>query len=129
MKNVPFLIIAVILVGIIGCSMVLTVKGQSTGAGVNADKEAYYRQMEEQLLQETKTYLSDRGFVNSGVTLNRIVDANGKREYTFTIHHSRIDKMDGAEKYDLQTELLERGVAAEKEAFAECSFRYEFLIL
>lgn len=129
MKNVPFLITTVILVGIIAFSVAITAKGQGSEAGANAEAEAYYRQMEEQLLDDIKAYLSELGFTNSGVTLNRIVDASENREYTFTIHHSRIDKMDAASRHDLQTTLSQNNPVADMDAFAECTFHYKFLLL
>ena len=33
------------------------------------------------------SFLEERGFRNSGVTLTRVVDSEGNRSYTFPIHH------------------------------------------
>ncbi len=128
MKNTTFAIITAILVCIIAFCIAGTVKGQESGT--NAEMEAYYRELEGQLLEDMKAYLSQEGFYNSGVTLNRIVDAEGNREYTFTIHHSRIDKMSDADRHNLAFELSTRKVSAlSTDVFANCTFHYDFLIL
>lgn len=128
MKNTTFAIVTVLLVCIIAFCIAGTVKGQEPGP--NAEMEAWYREVEGQLLDDTKAYLSQEGFCNCGVTLNRIVDADGNREYTFTIHHSRIDKMSDADRHDLMLDLSTREDSALKaDAFANCTFHYDFLIL
>lgn len=128
MKNSTFAIITTLLVCIIAFCIVGTVKGQE--ADSNAETEAFYRELEGQILDDVRAYLTQEGFYNSGVTLNRIVDAEGKREYTFTIHHSRIDKMSDAERRDLALELSTRESAVlEADIFTNCSFCYDFLVL
>lgn len=128
MKNTTFIFITAILVAIIAFCIAGTVEGQESGAG--AAEEAFYKEQEAQLLQDTKAYLRELGFANSGVTLNRIVDAEGKREYTFTIHHSRIDKMDAADRNDLAGQLADREVSIlDAEGAEKCIIHYDFLIL
>ena len=128
MKNTTFAIVTALLVCIIAFCVAGTVKGQEPGA--NAEMETYYRAVEGQLLDDTKAYLSQEGFRNCGVTLNRTVDADGNREYTFTIHHSRIDKMSDAERHDLALDLASREVSVLcTDAFANCTIQYDFLIL
>lgn len=128
MKNTTFIIITAILVTIIAFCIAGTVEGQESGA--SAAEEAFYKEQEAQLLQDTKAYLRELGFANSGVTLNRVVDAEGKREYTFTIHHSRIDKMDAAGRKGLAQQLADREVSIlDAEAVGKCSIHYDFLIL
>ncbi len=128
MKNTTFIIITSLLVCIIGFCVAITVEGQESGQ--NTELEAYYREMEEKLLDDTKSYLTKLGFSNSGVTLNRIIDAEGKREYTFTIHHSRIDKMDDAARHNLTTQLSNREVSVfDENTSVKCIIYYEYLIL
>lgn len=128
MKNTTFIIITAILVAIIAFCIAGTVEGQENGA--SAAEEAFYKEQEAQLLQDTKAYLHELGFANSGVTLNRIVDAEGKREYTFTIHHSRIDKMDEAGRNGLAQQLAAREVTIlDVETAGKCSIQYDFFIL
>ena len=127
MKNTTFDMITALLVCIIAFCIAGTVKGQE--AGGNMEMESYYREQEVQLLADMKAYLSQEGFYNSGVTLNRVVDADGNREYTFTIHHSRIDKMSEADRHDLASGLSNRKLSDKnKDVFTNCTFQYNFLI-
>jgi len=128
MKNTTFIITTAILVAIIAFCIAGTVEGQEPGA--SAAEEAFYKEQEAQLLQDTKACLKELGYVNSGVTLNRIVDAEGKREYTFTIHHSRIDKMDAAGRNGLAQQLSDREVSIlDADGAAKYVIHYDFLIL
>lgn len=127
-ENIAFTLVTAFLVCFIVFCVAGTVKGQETGS--NAELEAYYKELENRLLEDTKTYLTEEGFHNSGVTLNRIVDSDGKREYTFTIHHNRIDRMSEAERQKLASKLTTRKVAVLKDdTLANCTFRYDFFIM
>ncbi|MCM1217749.1 MAG: hypothetical protein NC331_02285 [Lachnospiraceae bacterium] len=68
--------------------------------------ELYYRERERQLVEETKEYLRSQGYGNSGVMLTRVVDADGSREYTLNIHHSRITAL-SKENQDLLADGLQ----------------------
>lgn len=52
--------------------------------------ENYYRERERQLVEDAREYLRQQGYENSGVMLTRVVDADGSRDYTLSIHHGRI---------------------------------------
>lgn len=88
-----------------------------------AEPEGYYREREQRLVRETRQELERQGFLNSGVTLTRVVEEDGKRIYTVTVHHRDIDRMEAAEREALARELAV--LAFEDE---NSSFRYEFLI-
>jgi len=95
-------------------------------SGSNKDQqqlELYYRQQEQQLVQDTRNYLNQSGFQNRGVTLTRVVEENGMREYTITVHHDKIHRMDEKEKSTLKAEL-----AALVFMEDNCNFSHEFLI-
>lgn len=64
-------------------------------------EEKYYDELEEAYLQELKLFLAEEGYKNSGVTMTRMVDKDGVRSYTVTIHHKLIDKMSEGEKREL----------------------------
>ncbi len=87
------------------------------------EMEGYYREKEKTLVQDVKDFLDGEGFVHSGVMLTRVVDTDGSRVYTLTVHHGKIDKM----CQENRTMLMERleGIVFEDE---DCSFRHEFLI-
>lgn len=86
------------------------------------DLENHYMTLERQLVQDTRDYLELRGFSHSGVMLNRVVDADGSREYTVTIHHRAIDRMPEQERMELAAALGELAFELE-----DGSFEYEFL--
>lgn len=128
MKNTVFMCLTVLLTGFILFCTVMTVQGREMGQ--NTETEAYYRSVESRLLEEIRIYLTEQGFKNSGVTLKRIVDEDGSREYRFTIHHSRIDYMSGEERNQLNRVLKDKGESILKEHDLEEYFiGYEFLIL
>lgn len=70
-----------------------------------AELEGYYLEKEAQLVKDTKAYLNGHGFDNGGVMLTRVVDADGSRTYTVTIHHKRIGRMDETGRERLAREL------------------------
>ena len=85
--------------------------------------EGYYREKEESLVDAVKEFLNKEGFLYSGVMLTRVIAADGSREYTLTIHHGKIDRLDEENRLLLMKEL-------EKMVFedADCTLRHEFLI-
>lgn len=85
--------------------------------------EAYYLEKENDLKQEIRDFLNVNGFTNSGVMLTRVVDADGAREYTITMHHGKLKRLTDAERESLVGDLEELSFDDEK-----CSFSYEFLL-
>lgn len=69
------------------------------------EMENYYREKEKELVSEARAFLSEGGFDNSGIMLTHIVEADGSRIYTLTIHHGEIDRMSGEERQQLLAEL------------------------
>ena len=85
--------------------------------------EAYYSIKENALVESVREFLNREGYTNSGVMLTRVVEADGSREYTLTVHHGKIDNMCEADRELLMGEL-------EKIVFEDesSSFSHEFLI-
>ncbi len=69
--------------------------------------EHYDRERERQMVEDVREYLRQRGYGNSGVMLTRVMDADGSREYTLSIHHSRITALGEEERERLAEELQE----------------------
>lgn len=86
------------------------------------EMEQYYREREEQLVHEVRTYLNEAGYKNSGVMLTRVVTADGWREYTISVHHDKINKMDMEKKEELRKQLSGFRFSA-----GNCFFYHEFL--
>lgn len=125
-KEVSFAIFTVALVCVIAFLAVRTVQGQEDPQRIA--KEMWYIERETELLADTREYLSDAGFRNSGVTLSRTVGAEGNRSYTFTIHHRRIDCMDEAGRQALREELSVLTEPFVKMAQEDsCTFEYRYL--
>lgn len=90
-----------------------------------SDKELenYYQAKEHELVKETRSYLNQEGFRNSGVTLTKVINEDGCREYTVTVHHEKIDKMDNQSRENLREELATLVFATDN-----CYFSHEFLV-
>lgn len=65
------------------------------------EKEYYYLEREERLLKDTRDFLNDRGFSNSGVMVERVVEESGNRLYTVFVHHKDINQLPEEEKEEL----------------------------
>ena len=89
-KIVAFFVLAVLVLWSI-CS----IKANAAERAEN-DKTAYQLQ-EVQLKSEISACLEELGYSNSGITMTKVMDADGGREYTVLVHH-----------YDLDTENLEK---------------------
>ncbi len=88
-----------------------------------AQLERDYRERESRMVREIREYLSEQGFQNSGVALTRVVEENGRREYTVTVHHREIDRMTGEEREELARRLSAIGFEDENSSFC-----HEFLL-
>ena len=119
-SNITFVFVTVLFVMISAFCMSQTVTGKEDAEA--KEQEAFYREQENKLLADTRAFLNQEGYYNSGVTLTRVVDSDGSREYTITIHHSRIDRMDDFEKQELKNALEELVFVSKG-----CSFCHTFL--
>lgn len=119
-SNIAFYVTTVVLILIIVLCVGNTVKSESSAETQRIEN----RCRERELLSYMRGYLNDNGFRNSGVTLTYVADADGSLEYTFTIHHKKIDGMDEAERKALTAELANSGIAAGTE-----TIHYEYLLM
>ncbi len=63
-----------------------------------------YQLQEKQFLNKVRTTLETNGYENSGITLTKIMDTNGNREYTVLIHNADID-LDSQEEVSVYNSL------------------------
>ena len=70
-----------------------------------------------------KQYLNENGYRNSGVTLTYALEEDGSPDYTFTIHHKKINSMSETERGALSAEL-----ARACKAGGNYSVSYEYLL-
>jgi len=118
--NLSFVMLTMCLVFVSALCITKTVQSQSNAEQV--EMEQYYRVQEEQLVDGVKAYLNEEGFRNSGVMLTRVVAADGMREYTITVHHDKISKMDAVKKEELRIQLSGFYFPVDN-----CIFYHEFL--
>lgn len=113
---------------VIGLSMVIigmttmTVRSQSRLE--QAQIERYYREQENEMVRQVRTFLNENGFDDSGVSLTRVVNEDGSREYTLTVHHRKITALSDEGREELKKELAECNFEGEN-----CSFNQEFLVM
>lgn len=119
--TVAFLAVTVFLVLITAFCITGTVNGQRKLEGYEQD--VLYRAQENCMVQEVRDYLEQEGYKNSGVMLTRVLEADGSREYTLTVHHGRIEALSIEDREKLQRELEAFDFTADN-----CSFRHEFLV-
>lgn len=102
-SNITFYVTTVMLILIIVLCVDGTVKSESRSETQRIEN----RVQEQQLLTQMKQYLNENGYRNSGVTLTCMTDEDGRCDYTFTIHHKKIDAMSEEERESFTSELLQ----------------------
>lgn len=112
---VTVLLILIIAFGICGTAF-CQVRGR------NQEKEEYYRGLEQEYVEEIRGLLEEKGYCNSGVTMNRVLQEDGSRQYFVTIHHRRIMKLDANQRKELLSECRAIEFPVEN-----CNFCHEFL--
>ena len=119
-REVFFVMATVFLILISALCITLTVMGKSSLA--QEEKDAYYRQKEQQLVKEVRTYLDESGYHNSGVMLTHVTYGDGSREYTVTVHHAGINELGSEERENLAKQLQDFDFQDES-----CTFNHEFM--
>lgn len=123
MRILKSMIVTVIISAIFILTAAFSISGtvQSQSRHAAEAEEEYYKEMEEIYVGEIRAFLEEAGYRNSGIMMTRIIDEEGERCYTVTIHHDKLDKLSDAEK----KELLD---ACSRIAFpdGECGFCHKF---
>lgn len=121
MKNTGrFLLVTTALVMVIALSITGTVMSHD-GRDLKI-QEKYYKEMEQEYVQQIRWFLTDSGYENSGVMLTHVVNEDGSREYTVTIHNEKITALSEKEKEALGESVLKLAFDA-----PDCNFCQEFL--
>lgn len=118
-SNIAFYSITAVLILIIVLCIGATVKSESR----DETRRMENRVQEQQLRNDLRQYLNENGYRNSGVTLTYAVEEDGSPDYTFTIHHKKINGMSETEREALSTEL-----AQACNADGDYSVSYEYLL-
>lgn len=120
-KNLSFIVVTIMLILTSIFFISKTVQGREDIETV--EKERYFRVLEQEYVEEIRTYLNEQGYTNSGVSLTRVVDEEGGREYSIVLHHKYLQKLSAEEKEALFASIQEM-------AFDEdgCNFRINLLM-
>lgn len=118
MSERRFVIITILLVLVILFCMKSTVI--SKGNGEHAQENHYYLGLEQEYVRNAKIFLNEQGFENCGVTMTRVTNQDGTREYTVQIHHRKLERMAEEDKTVLRNSLSQT-------EFGEntCTFLYD----
>ena len=100
-SNVAFYSTTAVLILIIVLCIGATVKSESRDETQRMEN----RIQEQQLMSDMKQYLNENGYRNSGVTLTYALEEDGSPDYTFTIHHKKMQH----HKFVRRCESLPRG--------------------
>ena len=117
MKKIGLLAAAVL---VLGLAIGISAKAASFQEDNIELNEKQYAIMEEQYINEAKIILLEKGCKNAGITLTYVTDVQGNREYTVTVHHTKLEKMKNQELELLKSRLRESG---EKILLAEVSMK------
>lgn len=110
-RNITFIMATVLLILISTFFITKTVQGQSDKE--LAAREGYYQALEQEYVNEIRAYLNEQGFLNSGVTLTRVVDEQGGRDYQVTLHHKYLERLSEEERQAVFEEIAEMAFKAD----------------
>lgn len=77
---------------------------------------------EKEFVDNVKITLNDMGFENAGISLTKEVNEKGGLDYTISIHHRRIDKMDEYQRDELSDIIIGDGIKVNN-----CSVTAEYI--
>ena len=120
MKRYRFYMLTVMLILVLFSFATMKVKGQGE-VDFAADRELY-EQLEDDYTEYLKDMLENKGYRNAGITMTKVYQPDGKREYTVQIHHKRINQLSDGERILLLNELSAVSFGGEK-----CSVLHKFL--
>lgn len=103
MRKSGFLL-TMVLVLILGVTMTVKVSAAEHEAKNRKDRSL----LEGEYLEEVQQILLEKGCKNAGVTLTYVTDTEGDLEYTLTIHHVKLEKMENCEYTLLKARIEEK---------------------
>lgn len=120
MNRYRFYFISLVVVVILFSIATMRVNGQ--GEHDIAMEREFYEELEDAYVLRLWEMLGNKGYSNAGITMTKIYQTDGSREYTVQIHHKRIDGLSEGEKILLMNEL-----AAVCFGDEQCSILHKFL--
>lgn len=121
MKGYRFYIVSVFVV--VAMFLAVTIKVNGQGEQAIALEREFYEELEDTYIGRLQDILSAKGYRNAGLTMTKVYQEDGSREYTVQIHHKRIDRLSEGERILLLNEL-------EAISFGDpqCNILHKFLI-
>ncbi len=109
------IVISVLLMLVTAFCISETVVSRNKGGSVmdRAMKNQYYADAEQEYVKALKELLTERGYGNSGVMMNYVVDGEGIRSYTVAVHHRRLGRLSNGARQELKEECREIVFSAE----------------
>ena len=106
MKKMAMVMVAAVIL-VMGISMtVKAANGKETTVAISNEE---YKKMEQEYKKEVQLILLEKGCKDAGITLTYVTDADCNREYTITVHHGKLEKMQAQEMALMQDRVLETG--------------------
>lgn len=90
------------------------------------EQELYYRSVEASYLSEVREWLNGNGYENCGVTMTKVIEEDGSREYTLWIHHYKISNLEEGEQAALKNELAKMDNPMQEVMENTCCIQYYF---
>lgn len=120
-KQISFTIILTMIL-VVSIALCISVTAITQAKNDHRAETEYYRDMEQEYVQKLRSFLGENGYSNSGVTMTEVVEADGSRNYTVTIHHQKINNLSAEAKAKLLT-------SCEALEFVDgtCSISHKFL--
>ncbi|MBD5545608.1 MAG: hypothetical protein HDR01_15530 [Lachnospiraceae bacterium] len=120
MKQKQLILMTAVLALVIVFSVAGTVYSKEADAyGLN---DSCLKEQERECLKQIKAVLQNYDCINSGITMTKVIDRKGNRQYRVRLHHKRIGDMDLAKKETLRRDLENIGFSQEN-----FTVSYEFL--
>lgn len=104
---------------IIFCISGTVVSQSKNGSKVEAK---YYRELEQTYVAEVRSFFEERGYEHCGITMTRVIEEDGGRDYTVVVHHKKLERLSEGEKEKILEECGEIEFPVR-----ECSFSHIFL--
>lgn len=95
-KEAVFVMVTVFLILILWLFVSETVMSQTEG-NITVDEEAFV-ELEKDYVVTVRSYLDEKGYRNSGVSLTRVMDESGERSYEMVLHHKNLYKLSDEEQ-------------------------------
>lgn len=103
MKGYRFCIISLLIVFVLFSFVTIKVNGH--GEQSIALERDFYEELEDSYTERLQDVLAAKGYRNAGITMTKVYQEDGSREYTVQIHHKRIERLEEGERILLLNEL------------------------